>query len=56
MKKDRKIKIGKRIIKLDDIRQATEPEPEPPERLKGTIPNGKRDEMIKKIILEDSEE
>lgn len=40
MNKDRKVKIGKRIIEFDDIRQATEPEPEPPEELKGEILNG----------------
>lgn len=40
MKKDRKIKIGKRIIELEDIRKATELEPEPPQKFEGIIPNG----------------
>lgn len=40
MKNHKKVKIGKRIIEFDDIRQATEPEPEPPKELNGTIPNG----------------
>lgn len=40
MKKDRKIKIGKRIIELEDIRKATEPEPESPQKFEGTIQNG----------------
>lgn len=52
MKKEKKIKIEKHIIQLDDIRKATEFEPEPPQEFEGTIPNGKCDEMIKKIISE----
>ena len=40
MKKDKKIKIGKQIIQFDDIRKATEPDPEPPRKLEMTIPNG----------------
>lgn len=56
MKNHKKIEIGKRIIQFDDIRQATEPKPEPPEELKETIPNGKRDEMIEKIISKNNEE
>lgn len=42
MWKNKKIKIGKRIIEFDDIRKATESEPEPHEELKGAIPNGRR--------------
>lgn len=56
MKKDKKIKVGKHIIEFDDIQRATRLEPEPPEEFIGTIQNGKRDEIIEKIISETSEE
>lgn len=40
MKKDKKVKIGKRIVQFDDIQQTTERNPKPPRKFEGTIQNG----------------
>lgn len=58
MKKETKVKKlqARNILKFVDIRQTPQSEPEPQQKLEGTIQMGKRDEIIEKVISEANEE